>query len=198
MKIAKNILSFLIFGTIFFFSSSLYSLSEVGTFAKFKNPVFVETGAHVGGGIQRALSSGFKEVHSIELDPTHYRNCKRKYAMRKNVHLHLGDSGVILYDVIKNINSPITFWLDGHHMGEGTVVGNSKTPIIAELEHIKRHHIKTHTILIDDVRLFGTHYFDFLTLEEVIQKIVEINPDYKISYVDGYAKNDILVARVKP
>lgn len=102
-----------------------------------------------------------------------------------------------LYDVIKNINSSITFWLDGHYSGYDTAQGDENNPILKELEQIKKHHIKNHTILIDDIRLCGGFWFDDITLEQIISKILEINKNYTISYVDGYVKNDILVAQIQ-
>ena len=76
-------------------------------------------------------------------------------------------------------------------------MGKTNSPILQELDQIKKHHIKSHTILIDDVRLFGTHEFDYVTLDQIIDKILEINPSYKISFVPGYVNNDILVAQIK-
>ena len=108
----------------------------------------------------------------------------------------MGDSGKILYEVIKDIDSPITFWLDGHCSCGITAKGDEWSPILKELEQIKKHHIKNHTILIDDVRQFGTEYFDFVTIDQIIEKVLEINPDYKIFFIDGGFKDDILVAEV--
>lgn len=71
------------------------------------------------------------------------------------------------------------------------------SPVLQELEQIKKHPIKNHTILIDDVRLFGTIEFDYVTLDQIIDKVLEINPNYNISFVPGYVQNDILVAQIK-
>jgi hypothetical protein len=55
-------------------------------------------------------------------------------------------------------------------------------------------------LFIDDVRLFGNHEWDFLEKEKVIEAIYNINPNYKLSYVDGTEDgtfpNDILVATI--
>ena len=61
---------------------------------------------------------------------------------------------------------------------------------------IKRHNIKTHTIMVDDIRLMDNIHFS-VTKDKVIKKIYEINPNYKIKYYDDEcAKEDILVAYI--
>lgn len=99
--------------------------------------------------------------------------------------------------MIKDINQPITFWLDAHIFPPRTD-GGKNCPLIEELDQIKRHPIKTHTILIDDMHCAGTAAFDFLTKEDLIQKIHEINPEYKIRYIpggnDGEYPENVMVA----
>jgi hypothetical protein len=70
-----------------------------------------------------------------------------------------------------------------------------------ELEIIAKHPIKTHTILVDDVRCMGTVYFDFVPRDEVIKKIIAINPNYSIHYENGEQgdnifHDDIMIAKV--
>jgi hypothetical protein len=50
--------------------------------------------------------------------------------------------------------------------------------------------------LIDDIRQFGTEDFDFLTLADVMKRILDINPSYVFTLEHGYVKHDILVAYV--
>ena len=62
----------------------------------------------------------------------------------------------------------------------------------------EEHAIKRHTILIDDVRLFGTELP--VTVPEVRAALHAINPDYVLTYVEsGIARlgHDILVARCR-
>jgi len=183
--------------TIFFILPSLlFSYACPELFNKFPNHYFVETGSLEGAGIEGALKAGFSEIHSIELFERWYLLCTEKFKQNPNVHLWQGDSSVVLEEVISEIREPITFWLDGHWSGQGTALGETKTPIMKELEAIQRHPIKTHTILIDDVRCFGTDDFDFIQLSEVTDKILEINPNYVITYESGRFPMDILVARI--
>ncbi len=76
-------------------------------------------------------------------------------------------------------------------------MGDTNTPILTELRAIGEHHIKTHTLLIDDIRQCGTMEFDFIELQTIIDEILKINPRYKISFEDGYVTNDVLVAKVE-
>ncbi len=168
-------------------------------FRAFLNPYFVETGTFGGGGILKALEAGFPSIRSIEADPTLWHNTKKTFAAVPNITFFLGNSAIRLWDMIKDIQAPITFWLDAHVFPAKTD-GTKNCPLIEELDQIQRHPIKTHTILIDDLHCAGTAAFDYLTKEDLIKKILEINPAYKITYVPGgdageYPEN-VMVAQV--
>lgn len=184
---------------------NLSAFAQRGFFDRFPNRYFVETGTWEGHGIMGAIIAGcFPEIHSIELSE---ELCQRAKVFFKDyrfdgkhhdhVHLWQGDSGTVLADVIQNINAPITFWLDAHFSGLNSAKGAENCPVLRELDCIQRHPIKTHTILIDDVRLFGTNEFDYIPLETVIAKIKQINPAYVIEIADGCNNpRDILVAYI--
>lgn len=155
---------------------------------KYPNKVFVETGSLVGEAIQTALEVGFEKVLSVELAEKYYNICKNKFQNDPRVFLYFGDTELMLWGMIKNIDEPITFWLDGHDSGGDTACGVHGDPIMEELEIIKMHHRNDHTIMIDDLR--GS------TNPVLEAKLLEINPEYKFCYEDGYVHNDVLVARV--
>ncbi len=165
-------------------------------FERFLNYYFVETGTNSGGGVKLALRANFSEIHSIEIDNNLATNAQIMFKNFNNIHIWIGDSGSILWNVIKDMNKPITFWLDGHNSSGILLAKGKNTPILNELDQIKLHPIKTHTIIIDDVRLFGSAEFDFITKEQVIQKILGINPHYVITYVNGTYGGDIMVAQI--
>lgn len=166
-------------------------------FSQFPNKYFIETGTCWGGSTQNALDSGcFTNIYTIELGKHLYRHACKKFSAFPNVHVLLGDSQMILPALLQKIDAPATFWLDGHYSGGNTVRSNCNSPIVAEIKSICSHHIKTHTIIIDDVRSFGTIWFDYIKIEDVIAKIRLCNSRYQISYVDGNVPNDILIARV--
>jgi|694.fasta_scaffold42441_6 hypothetical protein len=158
------------------------------------NPVFFETGTNVGRGVLEATEAGFKKIVSIEIDTELHDKSKKKFLDNQNYsgiefQFHLGDSRILLPKLIETIDEKITFWLDGHEF--------YSIPLVEELTSIKNHKIKDHTILIDDVRMFDSHEWNKVGHQNIINLIMEINKDYKISYYDSpHGHNDILVARI--
>jgi hypothetical protein len=171
--------------------------SNIENFKKYSNNIFIETGSFLGDGIQQALDAGFNKVISIELSDKYFSISTNRFSNNPNVTIIQGDSFKVLPDVISDIDEPITFWLDGHHSCGDTALGEYWAPLIQELDVIKDHPIKTHTILIDDMRCWEepnpTHGF---YKEDIFNKLKEINSDYKFTYEDGCEKNDILVAHL--
>jgi len=157
---------------------------------KFKCNYFVETGTFHGEGVHKAISVGFANIYSIESYAPLYQECVKRYAYIPNVKIFFGDSAIFLTKMITNINEKITFWLDAH--------SNTTSPILQELYQIKKHPIKEHTILIDDVGLFGyPGGFKYIPRGLIIQKIKAINKDYIIEYADSLeVEGNILVAHV--
>ncbi len=176
---------------------NLEAFSRTEVFAKYPNAYFIETGSYQGDGIQRAIEAGFSCIYSIEISKSLYQHCKHRFASNPGVHLKLGDSAKMLDKVLSEIDAPATFWLDGHYSSGITARGDSNTPILKELEAIAKHSIKTHTILIDDIRCCGTIDFDFVKRDEIIRAILLINPAYQIHFEDSYCANDILVAKIE-
>lgn len=168
-------------------------------FVDYPNYYFVETGTYDGDGIRFALKGNYQEIHSVEIFDDFVNRARINFARYPQVRIWKGDSGKMLYDVIKNMDKPITFWLDGHN-GTPSKDGSKNTPLMEELDQIKQHHIKTHTIIIDDMHCCGTILFDYLTREDIIAKIKEINDDYVISYIpggnEGEYPNNIMIAQV--
>jgi hypothetical protein len=73
-------------------------------------------------------------------------------------------------------------------------------PLLDELEIIRNHHVKNHTLLIDDLRCWNENDFYFqhynFTVKDIIESVKMINKDYMISYENGIIPNDILVAQI--
>jgi hypothetical protein len=96
--------------------------------------------------------------------------------------------------------------LDAHKSRLLKVPGSNKygsCPLLHELDAINESSIKNHVIIVDDVRLFDTPNWDFVKKEDCIKKIMKINPNYVLEYIDGRCswldivlKNDILIAYV--
>lgn len=168
-------------------------------FEKYPNPVFIETGTYLGDGIRYALQAGFEKVYSIEILDYYYRRSLILFGNDKRVKLFKGDSGSVMTDLLKLIDTPATFWLDAHYSGTDTGMGEVESPLLQELDAIGKHHIKTHTIIIDDLRdwKFEKHGFDTNSL---IERLLEINNNYRICFENGIDSHfnifikDILVA----
>ncbi len=101
----------------------------------------------------------------------------------------------MLGEVLKQINEPVTFWLDGHYSGGRTAMGAKSTPLIEELTTIENHHVKTHTILIDDLRGWTIQGVGFDVLH-LMKMIKSINVNYQFTLENGFIENDILVGYV--
>lgn len=186
---------------LLFVTSNIFSNMAPEGFERFPNEYFVETGTFCGAGINFARRAGFRKIYSIEIDHNLAIRAKAMFSGFPEVKIFEGDSGKILWDVIKDINEPITFWLDGHNGFPDQKSTAKNTPLMEELEQIRLHPIKTHTIIIDDMHCCGTLHFDYITQEQIARKILEINSEYKIIYVPGgdqgeYPQN-IMVAMIK-
>ena len=168
-------------------------------FERFSNYYFVGTGTYNGLGISLAQRAGFAEIHVIDNEEKFILNTRAMFQHSSNVYVWHGDTGMMLYCIIKNIDKPITFWLDSCK-GFPDPVTNKHTWLLEELEQIKQHPIKTHTILIDDMHCCGSILFDYITKDDLINKIKEINPNYIIKYLvggnDDEVANNIMLAYV--
>jgi hypothetical protein len=158
---------------------------------------FIETGTYLGHTVELAKEFGFNFVHSIEIDENLYDLNKKKFESDKSIKIWQGDSIFVLDQIMKEINEPSTFWLDAH--ASGPLLGNSNfpCPLKLELNKIFCKKINTHTIFIDDCRLFESHEWGFVKKEDVVSIIKEANPNYNLYYLDGHIKEDILCACIK-
>lgn len=155
---------------------------------KYLNPVFIETGSGLGDGIQSALDAGFRNIWSIESSKESFLHCCQRFEFEDKVGLLHCDTVEGIYRLSERHNFRCTFWLDAHNEGD--------YPVLRELDEIAHCPIKTHTILIDDIRMFPEDK-NGLTVDQIKAKILEINPNYEFSYENGHVENDILVAKIK-
>ena len=105
-------------------------------FASHLNEYFIETGSYFGDGIAEAISAGFPNIISIELADKYFDHCIERFADQPHVKIIKGDSFKKLPHILKDIVSPITFWLDGHHSAGDTGLGEYWAPLIHELKAI--------------------------------------------------------------
>lgn len=162
------------------------------------NKVYIETGTYLGESLITAATLNFRDIYGIEALESFLKRTQAaitdSYPNRK-FNLVLGSSSDILYDTIKNIKEPITFFLDAHYQGEDERLRTN--PLYIELDHIHRHSSENnlkHVIMIDDVRLFGRENFSGLNIETIASYLKKIHNDYNIVFEKGYKVDDIMVA----
>lgn len=82
----------------------------------------VETGTFKGDGT-RVMANSFKNVITIELDPTLHQQTSKKFEDEgyNNVEFLLGDSGEVIDDLTKRLKEPAMFYLDAHWSGDASV-----------------------------------------------------------------------------
>jgi len=164
---------------------------------KYPNPYFLETGTADADCVRLALELNFEKVFSIELDPILQNKNIENYQSYINdgrLELVTGDSLWELSQLIPKLDKPTTFWLDAHvDFGPS---GTKRCPLYEELSTISFSDIKTHTILIDDMRMLGGWWGEGISVEGLTERLLKINPDYKFVYEDGFVSKDILVAYV--
>jgi hypothetical protein len=168
-------------------------------FSRFRNKVFVETGTYIGNGLQTALTTGFEKCYSIEIHKYLYDNAMKRFEKEiesEKVELFFGNSEEIFPTIIEKLDCPATFWLDAHISSQYGEKLAKNCPVIEELEAIKKHSIKTHTILIDDINCFNNPAHDNIPLGDVRKILTSINENYKFEFLDASIRNNILVAYI--
>lgn len=133
---------------------------------------FVETGTYRGDTLA-AVAPHVDTAFSIELDRSLYDAACTRFTGR-NVRLFHGDSTVVLPEVVRSLDAPTVFWLDGHFSGGVTAHGPTTTPIESELRCLLAER-DAHLILIDDARLFGTSGYP--SLDVIKDLVVSIRPN---------------------
>jgi hypothetical protein len=126
--------------------------------------MLIETGTYTGEMVFVQLRH-FDEIASIELADYYYERAVRRFRRYPKVHLYHGDSAVMLHEVVRQVNGPAVFWLDGHYSGGLTAKGATECPLFGELDAILPARWP-HILLIDDAHCFvGAN--DYPTLAEL-------------------------------
>lgn len=167
--------------------------------SKYPNQVYCETGIFRGDSLLLAAETGhFKQLIGVELFDEWIKFCKSRFhKMDYPIRYVHGDSALCLWDVIKHIHTPITFFLDSHsQLLEDEPEMANPFPLIDELRQIARHPIKGHTLIIDDL-LYLTHPdITGWSYAGLVDSICRINPQYKIERIANPVKWNLLIATV--
>jgi hypothetical protein len=114
--------------------------------------IFIETGT-ANGDTTFEMEKIFNEIYTIELSEFSFNKVKNLYKGNK-IQFLLGDSSLLLPNILPNIKENAVFFLDGHYSGGGTVFGDKHVPLYEELESINSFFTHKGIIIIDDYRLF--------------------------------------------
>jgi hypothetical protein len=153
---------------------------------------FVETGTYMGETILRFYND-FEKSYTIELSNELYNDFNKKDYDRSKLKSLLGDSSIIINQVIDEIKGNTIFFLDGHFSSCGTGQGNKDVPLNEELKIINDTFKYESLIIIDDLRLFGTNisedwsYISKEKLIEIVSKRLESH----------FELNDRLILKIK-
>lgn len=163
-------------------------------------PFLVETGTHRGDGVREGLAAGFERVYSCDNSEFAYgwASCRFQHDNHL-VHLALMDSPEFIRWMFDNVrDQPFVFFLDAHWCGgNGEMDGADRylqapAPLLGELDVIAGSGRTDHVILIDDVRMFGSDVFP--AHQDVVARLRNINPEYRITYEDCEFQGDVMVA----
>ena len=138
---------------------------------KFNIKVLIETGTFLGEMVS-AMKNDFDSISSIELSSDLCERARKKFK-QSHIKIYEGDSTTVLPEILKSLNCPAIFWLDGHYSSGFTAKSDFNTPVRAELNCIFNHYVKKHIILIDDASCF-TGMDDYPALDE-LEAIVKKN-----------------------
>jgi hypothetical protein len=116
-------------------------------------PVFIETGTYQGD-TTFAMEPHFSSIYTIELKEQFYNSVKAKYTGSK-INFLLGDSSVVLAEILPTIQESAIFFLDGHWSSGDTARGLKDCPLVEELTLINNLFTSAAIIIVDDCRLFG-------------------------------------------
>jgi len=151
--------------------------------------IFIESGTYMGDMVW-AQQDNFEQLYSVELSKEFVEQARKRFKKKKHIHIIQGDSGKIMFTLIKEIHEPALFWLDGHYSAGNTARGDKDCPIIEEVKAILSSGLE-HVLLIDDARYF-TGQRDYPTKEALTAFILNLYPQSEI-----HEENDLIIVELK-
>ncbi|HUQ24322.1 MAG TPA: hypothetical protein VM140_01530 [Burkholderiales bacterium] len=149
---------------------------------RFGLKMLVETGTYYGDMVE-AMKRRFNRIYSIELSKELSERAAKRFRDDGHVQIIQGDSGAELGKLVRKIDQPALFYLDGHYSAGITARGSKDTPIYEELAHIFDTQNRKHVIVIDDARCFGKDP-GYPSLQELREFIRSKRPDVEIEVED--------------
>lgn len=128
--------------------------------------IFVEAGTYKGQTTAFFVPHA-DQVISVELHDGLFAAAEMRFARQPNVTLVHGDSLVEIPKIVASCSSPPLVFLDGHFSGEGTAQGEEMEPAESTLGRLANVIAAGSTIVIDDLRLFGSGLAGFPQLDVI-------------------------------
>jgi hypothetical protein len=149
---------------------------------KFRSPVWLATVLDDSDVLQAGIDANYSYVVGATTQKDDAAACEARFKGIPSVRIFHGED-IILHEVIKEIMQPVTFCLDSR----------SEPPpaLIQELGVLKHHRIKTHTILIRNVSLFGKPQSGLIEWPQVREVIWRINDRYRFT---EFPEDDLVAA----
>lgn len=128
--------------------------------------IFVEAGTYKGA-TTVFFARRVDEVISVELHDGLFAAAQEKFCASPNVTLVHGDSMAEIPKIVAGCSSPPLVFLDGHFSGPGTAEGDVMEPAESTLTRMAEVTPPGTTIVIDDLRLFGSGLAGFPQLDGI-------------------------------
>jgi hypothetical protein len=149
---------------------------------KYKSPVWLATVLDQGDVLQTGIDAEYAYVVGVTTDKGDYQWCRQRFDGLSQIRLFYGPD-MVLFEVIKDIIQPVTFCLDSR--------SDPAPALIQELGVLKHHRIKSHTIIIRNVSLFGKPESGGIGWPQVQEVLRRINDRYRFT---EYLEDDLVVA----
>ena len=141
--------------------------------------VFIEAGTYRGNTVAFFLDHA-DEITSVELHGGLYADAHRRFAANPKVTIVHGDALTEIPRIVAEVSGPPLVFLDGHFSTGGTATGAEMEPARAMLPALGRAAPPGTTVVIDDLRLFGSGMVGFPQLDELTAAAREGFPEATI------------------
>ena len=155
--------------------------------------VFIATGMGNEESAKVALSLGFSRIYIVESNRRSILRDKICFSRVREVHVSVRSVLDFLEELLPKIHQPTVFWLDTPEARDCSDLLAGL--ILEELDIISRHCIKEHVVLVSNMSAFARKEgFYGIRTYDIERALLDINPEYKLCFVDGVVPSDVLVA----